>query len=105
MPVCEYLLSFQLKAGCQPEQAVAALEALWALQFMLPGCLCAFGGLVLQEPAFMHGTGAPCSLHVVKLCGQQPSSCMVAMCITQPVMGCAHACRCHSCFAHALRQP
>ena len=56
--VCEYLLSFQLKADRQPEQGVAALEALWALQFMLPGCLCAFGGLSLQEPAFMHGTGA-----------------------------------------------
>jgi hypothetical protein len=59
--VCEYLLSFQLKADRQPQQAVAALEALWALQFMLPGCLCAFGGLVLQESAFMHGTGAQCA--------------------------------------------
>lgn len=64
--VCEYLLSFQLKADHQPEQAVAALEALWALQFMLPGCMCAFGGLVLQEPAFLCGTGAHCT----RACGR-----------------------------------
>jgi hypothetical protein len=68
--VCEYLLSFQLKAGCQPERAVAALEALWALQFMLPGCLCAFGGSVLQEPAFLHGTGAPMHMRLAELYAQ-----------------------------------
>lgn len=53
----EYLVLFQLKAGCQPEQAVAALEALWGLQIRLPGCMCAFGGPVLQDGAFLHGTG------------------------------------------------
>lgn len=79
MSVCEYLLSFQLKADRQPEQGVAALEALWALQFMLPGCLCAFGGLVLQEPAFMHRTGARCAgaswLYATQTMTRAPACC------------------------------
>lgn len=64
VPVFEYLVLFQLKADCQPEQAVAALEALWGLQIRLPGCMCAFGGPVLQDGAFLHGTGVTHMLHM-----------------------------------------
>jgi len=57
MAVFEYVLLFRLRGGCGAEQGMAALEALWGLQFSLPGCLCAFGGPVLQESAFLHIKG------------------------------------------------
>lgn len=40
----------------QEEAALAAIEALWALQFRLPGCLCAAQGVT--DSALGHGTGA-----------------------------------------------
>ena len=40
----------------QEEVALAAIEALWALQFRLPGCLCAAQGAT--DSTLGHGTGA-----------------------------------------------
>lgn len=62
MAVFEYVVAFRLRDGCNEERGVAALEALWALQFRLPGCLYAAGGAV--APSLGHNCGASYMLHL-----------------------------------------
>lgn len=56
MAVFEYIMTFRLRDGSTEQQGLAALEALWSLQFRLPGCLYAAGGAV--DPSLGHANGA-----------------------------------------------
>lgn len=56
MAVFEYIMTFRLRDSSTEQQGLAALEALWSLQFRLPGCLYAAGGAV--DPSLGHANGA-----------------------------------------------